>query len=164
MTFAASLPWTTYPYVDRSLGTEAAGLRLLLEDAASPASDAALPASIGRTRDIFMRLVEALTEAARTDGITVSLYSLNKTLDFIQSLSPEIPLPAVVVESDDEIGLDWDEGPESIVSLTIDTSDRIGFAALLGSEPLYGRAECIAGLPDEIRDALAHLYPSAPLR
>ena len=157
MTFAATLPWTTYPYVDRSLGTVAEDLRQLLEDAATPAS-------ADRTRDILSRLVEALRQAESTDGTTVSFYTFSKTFDFLRSLSTQIPLPTVVVESADEIGLDWDEGPENVVSLTIDTSDRIGFAALLGREPLYGRAECIAGLPDTICDVLARLYPSALLR
>ena len=87
----------------------------------------------------------------------------NKTLDFMMSLPEELPLPIVVVESGDEIGLDWDEDPQRVVSLTVDNSDRIGFSALFGREPLYGTVECIAGLPQTLRYVLARLHPSKRL-
>ena len=157
MTFAAALPWTDYSFVDRSLGTEAEGLREQLRDAAAPASE-------DRASDIVIRLVEAVMQAVDKDGTTVSVSAFNKTIDFLTPLSAELPLPIVVVESGDEIGLDWDEGAERVVSLTIDNSDRIGFAALFGREPLYGKAEFIDGLPETIGYLLGRLYPSARLR
>ena len=157
MTFAAALPWADYAFVDRSLGMEAEGLREELKDAASPAS-------LDRQSDIVTRLLEAVVQVADKDGTSVSLNAFDKTLDFLTSLSSELPLPIVVVESEDEIGLDWDEGPERVVSLTIDSSDRIGFAALFGRDPLYGKAECTDGLPETVRYLLARLYRSARLR
>ena len=157
MTFAATLPWATDSFVDRSLGTEAEDLREQLRDAAAPASE-------DRGSDIVVRLLEAVTQAADKDGTAVSLNAFNKTIGLLTALSAELPLPIVVVESGDEIGLDWDEGAERVVSLTIDNSDRIGFAALFGRDPLYGRAECIDGLPETIRYLLGRLYPSARLR
>ena len=56
MSFAAALPWTTYISEDRSLGTEAEGLRELLDKAAAPASD-------DRSSEIVSRLFEALAKA-----------------------------------------------------------------------------------------------------
>lgn len=156
MSFAAALPWTTYISEDRSLGTEAEGLRELLDKAAAPASD-------DRSSEIVSRLFEALAKAADSDGTTVSFSVFNKTLDFMMSLPTELPLPIPVVESEDEIGLDWDEDHQRVVSLTIDNSDRIGLSALFGREPLYGRVECIAGLPETLLFVLARLYPSARL-
>ena len=103
-------------------------------------------------------------KAANRDGAAVSLNTFNRTIDFLTTLPAELPLPVVVVESEDEIGLDWDEGAESIVSLTIGNSDRIGFAALFGREALYGKAECVEGLPETIRYLLGRLYPSARRR
>ena len=97
-------------------------------------------------------------------GTAVSGHVLNKTRDFLTTLPAELPLPVVVVESEDEVGLDWDEGAKRIVSLTIDDSDRIGFAALFGREPLYGKAEFRDGLPETVRYLLGRLYPSARLR
>ena len=106
-------------------------------------------------------LVGKSPRAADRDGTAVSGHVLNKTTDFLTTLPAEFPPPVVVVESEDEIGLDWDEGAERVVSLTIDDSDRIGFAALFGREPLYGKAEFSDGLPEMVRYLLGRLYPSA---
>ena len=86
---------------------------------------------------------------------------LNRTKDFLTTLPAEFPPPVIVVESENEIGLDWDEGAKRVVSLTIDDSDRIGFAALFGREPLYGKAEFRDGLPEMVRYLLGRLYPSS---
>ena len=156
MSFAAALPWPAYVSDDRALGTEAGGLRELLDEAAAPASD-------DRGSEILSRLLEALPQAVDSDGTTVSFSAFNKTLEFMMSLPTELPLPVVVVESENEIGLDWDEDHQRVVSLTIDNSDRIGFSALFGREPLYGRVESVDGLPETLRYVLARLYPSARL-
>ncbi len=150
MSFAAALPWPTYLPEDRSLGTEAEGLRELLKEAAAPPSD-------DRESEIVSRLIGAVD----SDGVSLSAF--NKTLEFMVSLPADLPLPIVVVESEDEIGLDWDEDPQRVVSLTIDNSDRIGLSALFGREPIYGRVEYIVGLPETLRYVLARLYPSARL-
>lgn len=156
MSFAAALPYPTYFPNDRSLGTEAEDLRELLEEVAAPASD-------DRSSEIVSVLFQALAQAAECDGTTVSFRVFNKAFDFMMSLPTELPLPIVVVESGDEIGLDWDEDPQRVVSLTVDNSDRIGVSALLGREPLYGTVERIDGLPETLRYVLARLYPSARL-
>ena len=80
------------------------------------------------------------------------------------SLPAELPLPVVVVESEDEIGLDWDEDHQRVVSLTVYSSDTIGFSALFGREPLHGRVERTDGIPETLHYILAKLYPSARLR
>ncbi len=156
MSFAATLAWPTYLPEDRSLGTEAEGLRELLEEATAPASD-------DRAGEIVSRIFEALVQAENNDGTAVSFSAYNKTLEFMMSLPSELPLPIVVVESEDEIGLDWGEDPQRVVSLTIDNSDRIGLSALFGREPICGRVEYIVGLPETLRYVLARLYPSARL-
>ena len=156
MSYAATLSWPTCLPEDRSLGIEAKGLRELLEEVAAPAS-----ADCGS--EILSRLFEALAQAANRDGTTVSLSAFIKTLEFMRTFPSEIPLPIVVVESEDEIGLDWDEDDQRVVSLTIDNSDEVGFSALFGREPLYGRVECVDELPETLRYVLARLYPRAEL-
>ena len=156
MTYAPALSWPTYLPEDRSLGTDAKDLQESLYEAAAPASE-------DRGEEILSRLFEAFAQAAGSDGTTVSCSAFIKTWDFMMSLPTELPLPAVVVESEDEIGLDWDEDHQRVVSLTIDNSDQIGFSALFGREPHYGRVDCIDGLPETLRYVLARLYPSARL-
>lgn len=80
------------------------------------------------------------------------------------ALPSELPLPVVVVESEEEIGLDWDEDNQRVVSLTIDNSDHVGFSALFGREPIYGKVACVDELPQTLHDILARLYPSAQHR
>ena len=156
MTSAATLSWPVWLYEDRSLGTEAQDLREVLEAAAAPIRD-------HRWGEIYSCLLEAAQRAKDRDGIAVSARVFEKTRSFIESLPTELPLPMVVVESEEEIGLDWDEDPQRIVSLTVDNSDRVGFSALFGRDPVYGTVECIAGLPETLLYVLARLYPSALL-
>ena len=122
MTFAAAVPWTDHSFVDHSLGSEGERLRDLLQDAAAPTSH-------DRTSAIAV-LLEAVRQAEVSGGTAVSVSVFNKTMDFLTSLSAELPVPIVVVQSEEEIGLDWKEDDERTVSLTIDNTDRIGFTAL----------------------------------
>ena len=154
MTYAPALPWPTCLPEDRSLGTEAEDLRESLDEAAAPASD-------DRRREIFFRLVEALSQAEDSDGINVSPSAFTKAYNFMMFLPSELPLPVVVIESEDEIGLDWDEDRQRVVSLTIDNSDQIGYSALFGREPAYGRVEFVDGLPEMLHYFLARLCPPA---
>ena len=156
MNFAATLPFPAYLPEDRSLGIEGEGLRDLLHEAVAPTSTE-------RASKTLSRLVEALKQAEDSDGTVVSFSAFYKTLQFMISLPTELPLPIVVVESDEEIGLDWDEDPQRVVSLTIDNSDRIGFSALFGREPIYGTVDYIHGLPETLQYVLARLYPSTRL-
>ena len=153
---AATLPLPAYLPEDRSLGTEAEDLRDLLREAV-------VPTGAERASKTLSRLLDALKHAKDSHGTDVSFGVFYKTLQFMISLPAELPLPIVVVESEEEIGLDWDEDPQRILSLTIDNSDRIGYSALFGREPIYGRVEYIHGLPETLQYVSARLYPSAQL-
>ena len=156
MSYADVLAWPTYLPEDRSLGPEAEGLRESLDEATAPAS-------YDREREILSSLFEALSQTVDSDGTSVSASAFLKTWEFMISLPTELPLPVVVVESENEIGLDWDEDHQRVVSLTIDNSDQIGYSALFGREPAYGRVEFVDGLPETLHYFLARLYPPARL-
>ena len=175
MSFAATLPWLTqtiYLPKDRSLGTVGEGLRELLNEAAAPANDVGgdeiiahvleVVAGANRGEEVLSSVFGAL-QTADGCGTAVVVSVFTKTLEFMMALPEELPLPAVVVESEDEIGLDWDEDDQRVVSLTIDNSNQVGFSALFGREPIYGKVACVDGLPETLRDVLARLYPSARL-
>jgi hypothetical protein len=166
MSYAAVVAWPLSHQHDRSLRPETAGLW-------EPASDNGAPPRVDHAEDmaprvdhaeeILSRVLAAITKAAERDDTEVSVDVFRRTLDFMMSLPADLPVPAVVVESEDEIGLDWDEDRRRVVSLTIDSSDEIGFSALIGREPLYGRVERVDGLPETLRYLLARLYPTAKL-
>ena len=92
--------------------------------------------------EILSRLLEALAQAANRDGTTVSFSAFIEDVGIHEmSLPSELPLPIVVVESEDEIGLDWDEDDQRVVSLTIDSSDedRLLSAVRTGTSLREGR-------------------------
>lgn len=146
---------------DRSLSVEGNDLRFYLSEAvASPA----------REFESFETLSTALLVAFEQDGVVVSQLSVNRALSFLRSLPLTFPIPSVVVESVTEIGLDWDAGTRRVLSVTVDESSRIGYAALIGNDSNYGRlefAEGIQELPGTLRSLLSQIYPSrrtGPLR
>lgn len=156
MSFAAAVPWPVYLPEDRALGAEAGDLRDSLDMVVPPTSD-------DRATEAVFRLIDALRQAENRDGIELSANTFTKALEFMLSLPTDLPLPVVVVESEEEIGLDWDEDHQRVVSLTVDSSDKIGFSALVGREHFYGRVEWVNGLPETLGHFLARLYPSAQL-
>jgi len=75
-------------------------------------------------------------------------------------LLPYVPPPEIVVESESEIGLDWHEGHRRVLTLTVDGTPYLGFAALSGDEPLHGRAPFAGTLPETLAYLFRRLYPT----
>jgi hypothetical protein len=111
-----------------------------------------------RGAEIYSRLSAALHRASAQDGTFTSPEAVGRALDLLNLLPPTVPLPEVVVESDTEIGLDWDEGSRRVVSLTVRENPMIGFAALFGAEPVYGRTPFVGEVPRIVRFLLDRLY------
>jgi hypothetical protein len=149
---ATELPLSYLVHQDRSLGREGTLLRQSLNDAS-----AARP--LDRGHEIFSRLADALELAERNDQIRINPKVFSRVLSFLDLIPREVPLPAVVVESEGEIGLDWDEGKRKVLSVTIDETPMMGFSSLFGREPLYGRLDLDKGVPDTLRFLLARLFP-----
>lgn len=115
-----------------------------------------------RGAEIYKRVSAALHRASSQDGTFTSPEAVGRTLDLLNLLPPTMPLPDVVVESNTEIGLDWDEGSRRVVSLTVRDNPMIGFAAFFGAEPLYGRTPFAGEVPQTIRFLLRRLYNQRP--
>ncbi len=155
-------PPTTPPAIvaragDRAQGPAGVTLRRNVEDALDSRD------LRGRGDAIFRTLAAALAEAS-AEGISTSPETLTRVIDILMMVPARLPLPDVVVESEHEVGLDWDEGARRVLSLTVRESPMIGYSAFLGSEPLYGRAPFFGELPETIRHLLGRLYPSTARR
>ena len=111
-----------------------------------------------RGAEIYERVSAALHRASAQDGTFTSPEAVGRALDLLNLLPPTIPLPDVVVESDTEIGLDWDEGSRRVVSLTVRDNPMVGFSAFFGAEPLYGRTPFAGEVPETIWFLLRRLY------
>jgi hypothetical protein len=70
-------------------------------------------------------------------------------------------MPDVSIEEDGEVGLDWDEESNRVLSLSAADDGRIGYAGLIGKKELHGRTPAQVGaLPQEVVQALLSMYPS----
>jgi hypothetical protein len=75
------------------------------------------------------------------------------------SLPGDVRLPDVVVESDGEIGLDWDIGQRSVLSVIVGEGSMLRYAALIGPEPLHGRVPFAGVLPATLSFILRRIHP-----
>lgn len=135
---------------DRALGEAGEVLRESIAIAMSP--------SLDRGDEIYARVSSALRRAEQQDGVLIRPEAFGRTLELLSVLPQEIPLPEVVVESESEVGLDWDEGAGRVVSLTVRDTPMVGFAALLGAEPLHGRVSFAGEIPETLRFLLGRLF------
>lgn len=153
MTFAPpAAQAVVFHLADRAQGPEGIALRQCLERAF------ATPDLEDRGQDILQRLSAALHRASDEHGVQTSPEALGRALDLLAALPPSVPLPNVVVESESELGLDWDEGSRRVISLTVRDNPMVGYSALIGAEPLYGRVPFVGEVPETIRFLLGRLY------
>lgn len=137
---------------DRAMGATGIALGRSIVSALS------MPDFEDRGAEIYRRVSEALHRASQDDATLTSPEAVGRALEILALLPKQIPLPEVVVESEGEIGFDWDEGSRRVVSLTVRDTPVVGFAALLGEEPVYGRMRFGGEIPETLRFLLARLY------
>jgi hypothetical protein len=152
MKLAASVLDVAEIQEDRSVSGEGMALRKSLADATAPA--------LGRDDEILVRAFRAAAKAREKNDILVDAAVFGRAIALMSALPIYYPSPTIVVEDEDEIGLDWDEGNRRIVSLTVDSTSSVGFAALFGEEPIHGSFKLGAQrTPDTLRFLLGRLYP-----
>lgn len=141
------------PGYDDALSAAADALRLTINEAVAPKTSA-VP---NRAEQIAKMLLEALD-----DGAECNLYpapdSLARAVAVLRSLPTTVQLPSVVVESDGEVGLDWDEGAQSVLSVSVGESPMLRYAALIGPEPAHGRVPFIGVLPQTLSFFIRRIY------
>ena len=140
--------------VDRAVSTEAVELRECLA-ISLPAQSSAVT---GRHRDVTDRVTAALVEGF-SQGIFPLPRAINQALAVMCSLPDDVRLPNVIVEDDGEIGLDWDSGQRSVLSVIAGDSSMLRYAALIGPEPLHGRVPFAGVLPATLSYILRRISP-----
>ena len=68
------------------------------------------------------------------------------------------PLPQIVPEGNSVVGLDWDEGAERVLTITLDDQNWVGYSYLVGEYKACGRVSPIAAV-SMIREVLRLIYP-----
>lgn len=150
--FAPTIPSFCALAEDRSLSGEGSTLRKSLEAAVSPVGD--------RGDEIYLLVAAALEKARQQDHVLVVPETFGRALDLLDRLPRQVPLPDVVVESANEIGMDWDEGHRRVLSLTVRDTPEVGFAGLFGAEPVHGRVVFVEEIPETLRFFIGKLYPT----
>jgi|SRR6185436_10204086 len=111
-----------------------------------------------RADEIVGRLVSELQRASVEDGIHATSGAVARAASVLRSIPSEYPLPTVVVESDHEIGLDWDEGVRRVLSVSIGDGPMLGYAALIGAEPSHGRVAFTGVFPTTLSYFVRRIY------
>lgn len=139
---------------DHALSSAGDELRDSLEAALEP------PRPTG-TAEMLERISRALKKGTETEGVLVNVEAFGRLAEFLAVLPADVPLPAVVVESENQIGIDWDEGARRVLTVTVNTSPYVGYAALIGHEPLHGRVPFAGQIPQTVAYLLSRLYPAS---
>jgi hypothetical protein len=96
---------------------------------------------------------------ARLRKLDVAEATVRLALQLLWTLPTHVPSPDVFVEDDGEIVFDWDKGPDKVVTFSLSDNGELGYAALLGSTPNYGRAPFLGSIPPDALQSLLLLYP-----
>jgi hypothetical protein len=142
------------PAADSAISPAGAELRDSIESALTPPRKA----SEDDTTALLTRINAALKKGMEMEGVLVDVDSFGRMFDILRVLPPDIPIPDIVVESEHEIGLDWIEGTRRVVSLTVDNTPYVGFAALIGYEPIHGRVPFAGSFPKTLGYLFSRLY------
>jgi len=139
------------PSRDEGVSSEAAGLRRDI-GASYLGENAYGTRRMEEAEALLLRALDAV------EGATVSSGTLRSGLAFLWSLPTEYQLPEVVVETDGQLGFDWDFGSDRVLSVNVGDSGVLGYAALIGAESTYGRAPFAGTIPEAVTRLFIQIF------
>ena len=104
------------------------------------------------------KTVEGLLVAVSEGGEAVDSDAFDRAMALAQVLPSNVPPPEVVIETDGEVGFDWENGPRRVLSISIGPGPMLRYSALIGASPAYGRVVFGGVLPDILSFLLQALY------
>jgi len=120
---------------------------------------------VGRAYEVALsNMWSALLEARESnwDGYgarPANWASAPHALRFLQRVPAGLPPPAVNVDPDGEIGLEWRAAPRRVFSVSIGPDGRLSYAALFGRSSIHGTEAYFADrLPSELHSALCRVF------
>lgn len=113
-------------------------------------------------RDVDALIARVRAEPPLTDDEqTPTTFDLISALQRAHALCVALrayPEPRVESEGGGAIGLDWDEGAQRVLSITIDMRPEIGYAYLVGESRAHGRV-AYGSAVSMIEEVLRLIYP-----
>jgi hypothetical protein len=102
-------------------------------------------------------LLDVIREATHTQHRGVEVETLEQAAALLAALPTGAPSPEVVLEADGQIGFDWMAARDRVLSLNVDSTGMLGYAARVGLESSYGRVPFAGTLPERIRHLLGRV-------
>lgn len=147
------------PSRDSAVGAAATRLNEVLSEAFEPRTSFSLGNLAGAHADA--KVYEAVHAAADDDRNLVGQATLDSAIGFLRALPREVASPVIVVESDGQVGFDWEVSPRQVLSVHVGGNGMLGYAALFNHEPIYGKVPFVGALPATIRYLLQRLSEEA---
>jgi hypothetical protein len=110
-------------------------------------------------------LRQASEEAARPNwdghgGHPVSSATLAQALTFLDLLPTALPKPDISPHPDGELAFEWYLGPRQMLTVSINESGRLSYAAMFGQARTHGTEYLLDALPEPLVLALRRLHSS----
>lgn len=92
------------------------------------------------------------------DETAISKEVRDTAIRFVEALPLGFPQPSVSAEPDGHINLEWYRNPRRVISVSVAPSDRLHWAALIGSESPRGAVRFIDRVPESILHYIARVF------
>jgi hypothetical protein len=138
---------------DEAVSPAAESLRDRLAEAIAPRTSV----RVDTTTVLVDRLVTAIQEGLRSGESLPSPETIRRAFTFAASIPADVAAPDVVIESDGEIGFDWDYAQRRVLSVSVGEAPVLRFATLIGAEPVHGRIPYAGVFPQTLAYFLKRL-------
>ena len=98
------------------------------------------------------------SEKLNGDDVSISQEVKDSAIRFVRNFPLGFPQPAVSGEPDGHINFEWYRSPRRVLSVSIGPSNRLYWAALIGTESPRGSARYIERIPGIILDQIARVF------
>ena len=92
------------------------------------------------------------------DAMGVSDETFLRSREFLRRLLGEFPAPTMSATPGGSLTFEWFVSPKRRFLVSIDETDRIGYAGLFGADPVHGTTEFTTDIPPEIVQHLRRLF------
>jgi len=92
------------------------------------------------------------------DAHPVSGATLAQALAFLDLLPSRLPSPEISPHPDGELAFTWSLGPRRLLTVSVNESGRVSYAALFGQARLHGTEFLVDAIPEPVALALRRLY------
>ncbi len=112
----------------------------------------------GREAKFENELRAALDELVPGDDqCAVSAAAVQRALQLVRALPPDVPVPGVAIDPDGEVALDWMPSRTRGFSISVGDSDRLAYALMDGSSHAHGVVRFTGVVPALLLQQLVEL-------